>query len=581
MAPPRPSTARGFLCERSISSASIQRSPPRLAGWRSWPSTCAGPGTRGPTRSSSISTRRCSRSAAATRCCCCAASRGSGWSTRPTIRLSHPSGRGARRSAPLPARAGLVPVALPGAGRPARRLLLHGVRSDRLPAHLLGRPGRAGRRPPQGRERARPASGGGRAALQQGLLHPAAGRGGLAARGIPAARLQHPARHGRCMAGEAWRGAVRRRQWRRPRPAAPGSRRHRRLGDGRAAQDLARHRRAHRSGPRSGGCRWAAYALYLLDSALPENDPAGQRITNELYGGGTEERLAQELLLGIGGMRALQGPGRPPQVCHLNEGHSVFSSLERMRELMESEGLSFSRPARPPAPARSSPPTRRCRPASTCSRRRSSTSYLGDYLKELGLDTERVHAHGPGQPRRRPTRSSTWPCWPCASAAPQRRQPPAPPRHRRHDGAGLGGLPDARRCPSSRSPTGCTPRPGWLPRWSSSTTTTWAPLARGRPPPPTPGSGWSASPTWSCGARTRVCGSGWSRTPASRPRPRQRDRREGRRRSGRPPAPAPAARRPHHRFRPALRHLQAGHAALPRLGAAQGHPARRAAARCS
>ncbi len=44
-------------------------------------------------------------------------------------------------------------------------------------------------------------------------------------------------------------------------------------------------------------------SLYLLDSALPENDPAAQRITNELYGGGSEERLAQELLLGIGGHR--------------------------------------------------------------------------------------------------------------------------------------------------------------------------------------------------------------------------------------------------------------------------------------
>ena len=74
---------------------------------------------------------------------------------------------------------------------------------------------------------------------------------------------------------------------------------------------------------------------------MPENDAATQRITNELYGGGPEERLAQELVLGIGGARALRALGAEPQICHLNEGHAVFTSLERMRHLMETQGLSF------------------------------------------------------------------------------------------------------------------------------------------------------------------------------------------------------------------------------------------------
>ncbi len=82
-------------------------------------------------------------------------------------------------------------------------------------------------------------------------------------------------------------------------------------------------------------------SLYLLDTAVPENDSAAQRITSELYGGGPEERLAQELVLGIGGARALRALGAQPQVCHLNEGHAVFTSLERMRHLMETEGLTF------------------------------------------------------------------------------------------------------------------------------------------------------------------------------------------------------------------------------------------------
>ena len=82
-------------------------------------------------------------------------------------------------------------------------------------------------------------------------------------------------------------------------------------------------------------------SLFLLDTAVPENDPVAQRITNELYGGGPDERLAQELVLGIGGTRVLRALGVEPQVCHLNEGHAVFAGLERVRALMQAEGLSF------------------------------------------------------------------------------------------------------------------------------------------------------------------------------------------------------------------------------------------------
>jgi len=81
--------------------------------------------------------------------------------------------------------------------------------------------------------------------------------------------------------------------------------------------------------------------LFLLDTLVAENDHASQRITNELYGGGPEDRLAQELVLGIGGTRALRALGADPQICHLNEGHAVFTSLERMRHLMQTRGLTF------------------------------------------------------------------------------------------------------------------------------------------------------------------------------------------------------------------------------------------------
>lgn len=81
--------------------------------------------------------------------------------------------------------------------------------------------------------------------------------------------------------------------------------------------------------------------LYLLDSNDPANFPIHRGITSELYGGGAELRLAQEMLLGIGGMRLLRALGIRPEVCHLNEGHAALAVLERARHFMEDAGLPF------------------------------------------------------------------------------------------------------------------------------------------------------------------------------------------------------------------------------------------------
>jgi starch phosphorylase len=75
--------------------------------------------------------------------------------------------------------------------------------------------------------------------------------------------------------------------------------------------------------------------LYLLDSNDPANPPAIRGIASELYGGGPELRLQQELLLGIGGWRLLRALRLEPEVCHLNEGHAAFAVLERARGFME------------------------------------------------------------------------------------------------------------------------------------------------------------------------------------------------------------------------------------------------------
>ena len=83
-------------------------------------------------------------------------------------------------------------------------------------------------------------------------------------------------------------------------------------------------------------------ALYLLDSNIEANDqPEDRNITNQLYGGDREMRLKQEVLLGIGGYRALEALGLKPTVFHMNEGHSAFLAIEHTRRLMETWGLSF------------------------------------------------------------------------------------------------------------------------------------------------------------------------------------------------------------------------------------------------
>jgi glycogen phosphorylase len=84
-----------------------------------------------------------------------------------------------------------------------------------------------------------------------------------------------------------------------------------------------------------------AVPLLLLDTDLPENPKWARALTARLYGGGRETRIGQELVLGVGGIRALAALGFEPTVFHLNEGHAAFAGLERMRVLVEDRGASF------------------------------------------------------------------------------------------------------------------------------------------------------------------------------------------------------------------------------------------------
>ncbi len=96
---------------------------------------------------------------------------------------------------------------------------------------------------------------------------------------------------------------------------------------------------------RAWQARVGRVTLYLLDSNDPANSPVYRGMTSELYGDGPEMRLRQELILGIGGWRLLDGLGIKPEVCHLNEGHAAFAVLERARDFMQEQRPALRRGA--------------------------------------------------------------------------------------------------------------------------------------------------------------------------------------------------------------------------------------------
>ena len=126
--------------------------------------------------------------------------------------------------------------------------------------------------------------------------------------------------------------------------------------------------------------------LYLLDTDVPANRPDDRLIGARLYGGDSETRIQQELVLGIGGVRALQALGMRPAVCHMNEGHSALLAVERIRMLMEAEGASFDE-ARIPVSAATVFTTHTAVAAGIdLFAPELVRSYLGPYYTSFGLD---------------------------------------------------------------------------------------------------------------------------------------------------------------------------------------------------
>ena len=130
--------------------------------------------------------------------------------------------------------------------------------------------------------------------------------------------------------------------------------------------------------------------LYLLDANVQENSPEDRNLTAILYGGDREMRIRQEILLGIGGVRALETLGQRPTLCHMNEGHSAFLALERIRLVMEEHGFSFET-AREACTAGNIFTTHTPVAAGNDWFAPDMVEhYLGEYRKELGLSTDEL-----------------------------------------------------------------------------------------------------------------------------------------------------------------------------------------------
>ncbi len=97
-------------------------------------------------------------------------------------------------------------------------------------------------------------------------------------------------------------------------------------------------------------CDVGRVPLYLLDANLPENSKQDRDITKSLYGGDIETRIQQEIVLGIGGVRAFEAVGEKVNVFHINEGHAAFLALERIKKLRERHDVSFEGALRAGAP---------------------------------------------------------------------------------------------------------------------------------------------------------------------------------------------------------------------------------------
>jgi starch phosphorylase len=142
---------------------------------------------------------------------------------------------------------------------------------------------------------------------------------------------------------------------------------------------------------------WQAHAghirMYLLDSDLPENSEADRAITFQLYGGDKTTRIQQEIVLGIGGLRALRALGLRPTVYHINEGHAAFLIPERCRELVDS-GMDFNSALEMVASGTVFTTHTPVAAGHDIFEGKLIEEYFGDYVKQLGIDIKEFQSLG-------------------------------------------------------------------------------------------------------------------------------------------------------------------------------------------
>ena len=228
--------------------------------------------------------------------------------------------------------------------------------------------------------------------------------------------------------------------------------------------------------------------LYLLDTDVRQNRRSDRAITARLYGGDQETRIQQELVLGIGGVRALAALGHEPEMAHLNEGHAAFAGLERIRQIMSGERALLRRG--PPSPRHRgccSRRTPRSPPATTTSRPSWPVATSPLTPRSLGIELETLLSLGRYRPED-PTDSF------CPTVLAIRLAGARNGVSRLHGAVTReqwGGLwprlPVERGARSATSPTACTSSPGSPPRSSSSSTASSARTGRRRPVRPSPG----------------------------------------------------------------------------------------------
>ena len=143
---------------------------------------------------------------------------------------------------------------------------------------------------------------------------------------------------------------------------------------------------------------WCIYIgrvkLYLLDTNVDENSPMDRMITSSLYGGDRELRIRQEIMLGIGGLKALHAMGIHPTVCHMNEGHAGFMALERIRGLRNEQNMTFDEAVEATSAGNVFTIHTPVKAGLDEFRVELMDKYFGDYFPKLGINRERFLALG-------------------------------------------------------------------------------------------------------------------------------------------------------------------------------------------